>query len=117
MNAISFYEPNGAISAVLQGDQIVIDANKVAATESWIDGLWDGKKYYVLNGVATLRPDCPAVIDGLILSNLPVPCVLDINGTKYDADESEVELDLGTGSFVIKVIAFPYLDGVFNVEN
>lgn len=117
MSAISFYEPNGAISAVLQGDQIVIDANKAATTENWIDGAWDGKTHYVLNGVATLRPDCPAVIDGLILSDLPVPCVLDINGTKYDVDQSEVELDLGTGSFVIKVIAFPYLDGVFNVEN
>jgi hypothetical protein len=53
----------------------------------------------------------------MVLTGLPVPCVLDINGTQYNADESEVELDLGAGSFQIKVIAFPYLDGVFNVEN
>ena len=117
MSAISYYEPNGAISAILQGDQIVIDANKAATTENWIDGAWDGKTHYVLNGVATLRPDCPAVIDGLTLTDLPVPCVIDIDGTKYESDDATVELDLTAGSHKITIIAFPYLDGVFNVEN
>lgn len=117
MSAISFYEPSGEINAVLEGDDSVIELNKQMTQSLWIDGLWDGKLYYVVDGVATFRPACPAVLDGLILSDLPVPCVLDINGKQYNVDQPEVELDLAIGLFIIKVIAFPYLDGVFDVEN
>jgi len=117
MSAITFYEPNGAISATLQGDEIVIEANKQAATENWIDGFWDSKKHYVLNGEAVLRPANPAVLTGLILSELPIPCVIDINGTRYDCSDESAELDLDAGAHKITVIAFPYLNGVFNVEN
>jgi hypothetical protein len=117
MKAITFYESNGAITAVLQGDQIVIDANKAATTENWIDGLWDGKTHYVLDGTATLRPDCPALLDGSTLTYLPAPCVIDINGVHYDCNEDTAEIDLGLGAHQITVLAFPYLNGVFNVEN
>jgi len=117
MSEITFYDPDGKINAVLRGDQSVIELNKQMTESLWVDGLWDSNTHYVVDGIATLRPDCPATLDGMVLTGLPVPCVLDINGTQYNADESEVELDLGAGSFQIKVIAFPYLDGVFNVEN
>jgi hypothetical protein len=117
MATITFYNEQGQFTGELFGDAVVIELNKTLTENAWVDGSWYGKPYYALDGEAVLRPDCPAVIDGMVLTDLPVPCVLDINGTRYDADESEVELDLGAGSFVIKVIAFPYLDGVFNVEN
>jgi hypothetical protein len=117
MSAISFYEPDGEINAVLEGDESVIELTKQMTASFWIEGFWDGKLYYVVDGTATLRPDCPAVLDGLTLTNLPVPCVLEINGTQYNANQTEVELDLVQGLFIIKIIAFPYLDGVFNVEN
>lgn len=117
MPSISFYNDQGSFTGELSGDEIVINLNKELSEFEWIDGSWYGKPYYVLNGEATLRPACPAVLDGLILSDLPVPCVLDINGTQYNVDQPEVELDLATGLFIIKVIAFPYLDGVFDVEN
>lgn len=117
MSAISFYEPNGKINAVLEGDESVIELTKQMTESLWVDGFWDGKLYYVVDGTATLRPDCPAVLDGLTLTDLPVPCVIDIDGTKYESDDDTVELDLAAGSHKITIIAFPYLDGVFNVEN
>lgn len=117
MSAISFYEPSGKIYAVLEGDDSVINLNKQMTQSAWIDGMWDSKVYYVVNGLATLRPACPAQLNGLVLSNLPVPCVLDINGTSYNVDQAEVTLDLPTFASVVRVIAFPYLDGVFNVNN
>lgn len=114
---ISYYDEQGRITGDVTGDEAAIELTKQLTTLPWVDGDWLGKPVYVLNGVVTDRPVCPAVLNGLVLSNLPVPCVLDINGTQYNVDQSEVTLDLGTGHFVIKVIAFPYLDGVFNVDN
>jgi len=117
MSAISFYESNGFISATLQGDEAVIALNKELDESPYVDGLWDGATHYVLDGEVLDRPVCPAVLTGLVLTDLPTPCVIDINGTKYDSDDATVELDLGASSHKITVIAFPYLDGVFNVEN
>lgn len=117
MLSISFYNEIGEITGSLTGDESGIELNKQMSEVPWVEGDWFGKPVYVLNGVVTDRPVCPAVLNGLVLSDLPVPCVLDINGTKYNVDQSEVTLDLGTGSFTITVIAFPYLDGVFHVDN
>lgn len=114
---ISFYNERGEFTSTLTGDASVIELTKELTEDSWADGDWFGKPFYALNGEAVERPVCPSVLTGLVLSDLPVPSVIDINGTRYDSDESIVELDLGTGSFKITIIAWPYLDGVFNVEN
>jgi hypothetical protein len=114
---ISFYNSRGEFTGTLGGDPGFVEVTKQMTESLWVDGNWDRRTHYVVDGAATLRPACPATIDGMVLTGLPVPCVLDINGINYDVEQSEVELDLGAGSFVIKVIAFPYLDGVFNVEN
>lgn len=115
--AISYYDEEGRITGEMTGDVAAVELTKELTTQAWVDGLWFGKPVYVLAGEVLDRPACPAVLTGMVLTDLPVPCVLDINGTKYDADEASVELDLGVGQFTIKVIAWPYMDGEFNVEN
>ena len=117
MAAITFYDEKGQFTGELFGDAIVIELNKTLTENAWVDGAWYGKPYYALDGEAAERAECPAVLTGLILTELPVPCVIEINGTKYDSDDATVELDLGTGEHKITIIAWPYLDGVFNVEN
>ena len=114
---ISYYDGQGKITGELSGDDAVIELTKQLTPLPWVDGAWLGKPVYVLAGEVLDRPACPAIFDDGALINLPVPCVIDINGTKYDCDEDSAELDLGAGSHKITVIAFPYLDGVFNVEN
>jgi hypothetical protein len=117
MSAISFHELNGKINAVLEGDDLVIELNKQATKELWIEGRWDSNIYYVYNGEACLRPPCPAALESNRIVNLPTPCVIDINGVHYDCNEDTAEIDLGLGAHQITVLAFPYLNGVFNVEN
>lgn len=117
MSAISFYETDGRIVSQLSGDEVVIDSTKENTKDLWIDGEWSGQTHYVLDGKATQRPINPATLDNLTLSNLPVPCKISINGTEYDIDESEVELDLPmVNEYLIRVIAFPYLDAEFTIE-
>lgn len=114
---ISYYDEDGRITGEVTGDPASIDLTKELTTQPWVDGEWYQKPVYVLNGEVLDRPVCPAVLTGIVLTELPVPCVIDINGTKYDSDDATVELDLGVGAHKITVIAWPYLDGVFNVEN
>ena len=114
---ISYYDESGKITGEVTGDTAAIELTKQMTTLPWVEGEWFGKPVYVLDGEVLDRPACPAVLTGSVLTDLPVPCVIDINGTKYDCDEESADLDLGAGSHTITVIAFPYLDGVFNVEN
>lgn len=117
MNAISFYESDGRIVSQLSGDAVVIQATIENTDDLWVDGQWDGNTHYVLKGDVTERPINPATLDNLTLSNLPVPCKIVINGTAYDADEPEVELDLPMATtYKITVMAFPYLDAEFTIE-
>ena len=115
---ITFYLPNGKIDYFLTGEQSVIDTTIENSSGNYVQGIWDGETYYVENGQATPRPSNPATLDGLILSNLPVPCQIYINNTMYECDEATVELELTySGKYKIRVVAFPYLDGEFEIEN
>ena len=118
MSAITFYDLNGAITGTLQGDLVVIEANKETTEESWIDGLWDSKTHYVLNGEAVIRPENPATLTGCLLENVPVPSKLFINTTKYTTEESSIELEFDQpGSYTIKIMSWPYLSKEFLIEN
>lgn len=117
MSAITFYNRNGRIDYVLSGDATVIETT-IAVTElPYIVGSWDGATHYILDDTATERPVNTAALDLLTLQNLPVPCKIAINGTEYECNESEVQLDLPmSGLYKIKVSAFPYLDAEFRIE-
>lgn len=71
---------------------------------------------YVKDGEVTPRPASPVTLQGQTLSNVPVPAVVVIDGTRYQCTEDHVELDLPyQKTYAITVEAFPYLDAHFTL--
>lgn len=62
------------------------------------------------------RPENPTVLDGMTLRNLPIPCVITIDGTAHDSTDETAELSFSQpGTFTVVVSAFPMLDATFQV--
>lgn len=74
--------------------------------------------HYIKNGQITERPIQQTKLNGLTLSNLPVPCTILINGTPYEceSDTAELEFDQPT-IYTIRVEAWPYQDFEVTYEN
>ncbi|NSX14947.1 hypothetical protein HTY52_12765 [Cupriavidus taiwanensis] len=81
-----------------------------------VEGKCDIMVDYVKDGEVTPRPAMPVTLTGQTLSNVPVPAVVVIDGTRYDCTEDHVELDLPyQKTYAITVEAFPYLDAKFTL--
>lgn len=117
MPTISFYDAaTGRLDGWIDAPRDILDLNKVG--RSWVDGRFEGGTHYVRDGAAILRPANPAVLTGLQLSGLPVPCTIRINGTAYPCSEAVADLQFDQpGTYAVRVEAWPYLDKEFNVEN
>lgn len=116
--AISFYNDRGEITAVLTGDDPVLDLTKELSEDPWIEGEWYGQLVYVLNGEVVPRPENPTTVSGQTLENVPVPATVIVNGTRYETNESRVELGFSQpGTYAVKVVAWPHLDKEFSVDN
>ena len=117
MKTITFYQSDGQIIFTMTGTESDIELNKTM-NPLWVDGDWNDDLYYVKDGVATLRPKNTAQWEGGKLSNLPTPCVIWINSTRYECHDDKAELELVyDGKYTIRVQAFPYLDAEFEIEN
>ncbi|MCJ2009813.1 hypothetical protein [Methylobacterium sp. J-092] len=68
-----------------------------------------------------VRTECPAVLDGLVLSRLPQPCRIEISSpfatpTFYDWIDPALTLSFEhPGRYTVRVLSIPYLPGVFEV--
>lgn len=118
MPSITFYKDDGRIDYSVTSDtEQSLEPNK-QLSNNWIDGEWSEMTHYIVNNDAVERPICPAIIEQQTIKNLPVPCKIIINSTEYDADEPEVELELPySARYTVRVVAFPYLDGEYTIEN
>jgi len=84
--------------------------------ESMLPTASDLHTHYVKYGKVFNRPVNPAQLIGTTLLNLPVPCVVAINGREYDCNEATADLCFThVGAYKIRVSAFPYLDAHFEV--
>ncbi|MEN7429149.1 hypothetical protein VA599_00240 [Chromobacterium sp. TRC.1.1.SA] len=73
-------------------------------------------QYVRSDGVIEARPHNPARLDGMVLRDLPAPCVLMLDGTSYDCDDTECELSFSLpGLHHIQVEAWPMQSAVFEV--
>lgn len=74
--------------------------------------------HYIKKGQITDRPIQQTKLNGLTLTNLPVPCTIFINGTPYEceSDTAELEFDQPT-IYTIRVEAWPYQDFEVTYEN
>jgi hypothetical protein len=76
----------------------------------YVNGMFDSRHYYVVDGQPTERPSSPVSRAGLTLQGVPNGATLWINGDSYAAD-GNVELELPMpGTYRLRVECFPYLD-------
>jgi len=116
--AISFYNASGKITSELTGDKAVIDLTKELTTDLWVEGAWFNKPFYVVDDEVLPQPENPTVLVNQTLTNVPVPATVIINGISYETNEAQVELGFTQpGTYTVKVIAWPYLDKEFVIEN
>ncbi|CAB3670984.1 hypothetical protein LMG3458_01092 [Achromobacter deleyi] len=118
METVSFYDADGRIVGVMSAPHDCIVATGQHNQQQWAEGVSDPELHYVTQGVVTLRPENPALLDGRSLSRLPVPSVISIRGVDYPCDESVAELAFDQpGVYHVIVRAWPYLNKEFTVEN
>jgi len=71
---------------------------------------------YVQDGKIKMRPAQATQLNGMVLSNLPSPCTIYIDGEAHACSNTTVELEFTyPANYVVHVEAFPYLDTKFNV--
>jgi hypothetical protein len=120
---ISFYDSTGKITGMASAQPAVMGMLKehsvdIPNAQLFVEGEWFGKDVYIVGGVVTDRPQCTATLSGNTLSGLPVPCEIKVNGSAYACGESSATLEFNQpGTYAIKVIAWPYLDGEFSIVN
>ncbi|AOZ48850.1 hypothetical protein [Chromobacterium vaccinii] len=73
-------------------------------------------QYIRSDGVIEVRPLNPARLDGMVLRDLPAPCLLVLDGTSYGCDDGECELSFSLpGRHHIQIEAWPMQSAVFEV--
>lgn len=110
--SITYHDETGRISGGLTASPDTIEPNKIGL---WVYGVGDPDVDYVKDGQIIKRPFMTATRENNVLMGLPVPCVINIDGTDYECTENTVELDFDLpGSYPITVKAWPYHDKEFN---
>jgi hypothetical protein len=72
---------------------------------------------FISEGAVSPRPQCPAVMSGSDIVDIPTPALLTINGTPYDVDVDSVSLSFpNPGSYKLVLKCWPYLDKEFEVN-
>lgn len=118
MSSISFYSARGEITGITSASADTIEATKQNAPWPWVDGKHDPEAVYVKNGEALARPVQNTILDGHTLMHLPIPCIVRINESDYDCDDSTAELVLDQNTtYTVTVIAWPFIDREFTIEN
>ncbi|RQS39781.1 hypothetical protein DIE01_16350 [Burkholderia sp. Bp8990] len=93
----------------------MVEAQVVPAGGSIVLGTGLPEAYWVSNGALTARPANPAVLNGTILTGLPNPSTVTINGTPYTVTDGELDMTFpNAGTYAITVSSpFPYLEASF----
>jgi hypothetical protein len=75
-----------------------------------VEGEYDNREFYILNGQPTERPTSPVTLSDLTLQGVPAGSTLTINGESYSA-EGNVELEFPLpGTYRLRVECWPYKD-------
>ncbi|AOZ05971.1 hypothetical protein [Cupriavidus malaysiensis] len=82
----------------------------------YVEGHHDPDESHIQEGAVVARPANPARLDGTILRDLPRPCTIIIDGTRYDCQDDTAELDFAyPKTYQVRVEAFPFRDASFEV--
>jgi len=75
-----------------------------------VEGEYDNREFYILNGQPTERPTSPVTLSDLTLQGVPAGSTLTINGESYSA-EGNVELEFPLpGTYRLRVECWPIKD-------
>ena len=75
-----------------------------------VEGEYDSREFYILNGQPTERLASPVILSDLTLQGVPTGSTLTINGESYAA-EGDVELEFPLqGTYRLRVECWPYRD-------
>lgn len=110
----TFYDTQGKIIYSYSEAGMEID---VSAYEQYpyTEALGDPRKQYVSEGQLAERLPNPAVIEGNILTGVPVAGTLVIEGVSYPIAAGNTELDFSPGTNRFLLQCFPYLDKQYEV--
>lgn len=117
---ITFYDTTGRITGMARVKDDMVDMIKSpeGSTHPHVDGNYfaQAATKYVLAGAIADRPANPAILTGLELTALPVPCTIQINAASYPCTEDHATLSFGLpGTYKVTVKAFPMLDKEFSI--
>jgi len=84
--------------------------------ENVVAGEADPSKHYVLAGAITDRPANTAILEGMTLMELPIPCTITVEGVEHACADLTADLSFShPGTYTVTVKAFPMLDATFQV--
>ena len=113
MNWTEYNSTTGQIGGVHSGYQdaeSVLSQIFMTGMDAVVEGEYDNRTNYILNGRPTERPASPVTRTDLTLFDVPNGATLWINGVSYAA-EGEVELEFPLpGSYSLRVECWPYKD-------
>lgn len=76
-----------------------------------VEGAYDNREFYILNGEVTERPASLVSLSGLTLQGVPAGSTLTINGESYQNVAGDVELEFPLpGTYSLRVECWPYKD-------
>lgn len=114
MDSRTFYDNDGRIISTVRGLLSIADFSALAHLNQ-INEYADYNTDWVCNGEITPREVNPAIFDGLYIKNVPCPGKLFINNKEYSITDSEIELGLPPGAYMLVLDCFPYLPKTFEV--
>lgn len=80
------------------------------------DNDYEMNEIYYSRGAIKMREVMPASISGSVITGIPIPSVIEIEGMRYDYDTDVVELEFTyPGVYFVKVSSWPYIDRYFKV--
>lgn len=109
----------GRFSSLLVGSYAFVITPTLAQWDGeYFEGRFDDG-WWFHGGMPRKRQPCPAVADGLWLRGVRPGSTIHIDGQAYECEEGgDVELSFQyPGTYTVRVDRWPYLDGVYEIEN
>ena len=107
MKRATFYDlTDGKITGTLICSEPCFEAN--VAGKTWIEGTYDLEEYYVVEGIATLRPSMGLTVTGSVISGIPQGATVTLGEQSFIIDDGIADIEGYTG--IAKITCWPYLD-------
>ena len=107
MKRATFYDlTDGKITGTLICSEPCFEAN--VGGKTWIEGTYDLEEYYVIGGIATLRPSMGLTVTGSIISGIPQGATVTLGEQSFIVDDGVADIEGYAGK--VKITLFPYLD-------